>query len=437
MPITPERTVPARPSPPLARVGVIASWLLLGACGDADSASDAPRRARAVDARDSAGITLRTIAADPTALPVWTLANEPVFVVNSASTGDSTALSLVGPARLLADGGGVLLDVELRQLVVFDATGAYRRTLGRAGDGPGEIRSLATLQVLAGDTIAGFDQQLSRLSFWHADVGAVRQLTVTDADPDARFTYRAWSWQDSLLVALELGYTPAPPLSPDRPVARWPTRASLALRDAAGRTLGQSPEFAGMYSGVSARGDGRLPFSHVPFVALARDAVYFGSGDAFTIGALDPAFRWASDLRWPAQTEPLTADEVAAVREESVELLAQRIPLERAQQALTEPFLPELLPNTRPSIGRALVDAGGRLWVERFEAPRLGSQLQTPATRWTVLEADGTPRAVVQLPPFTRLEDVRGNRALVVRRDSLDVEYAAVFVLDTSAQVTR
>jgi hypothetical protein len=192
-----------------------------------------------------------------------------------------------------------------------------------------------------------------------------------------------------------------------------------------------------MYSGVSARGDGRLPFSHVPFVALARDAVYFGSGDAFTIGVLDPAFRWASDLRWPAQTEPLTAEEIAAVRDESVRLLAQRIPLERAQQALTEPFLPALLPTNRPSIGRVLVDANGRLWVERFEAPRLGSQLQTPATRWTVLEADGTPRAVVQLPPYTRLEDVRGSRVLVVQRDSLDVEFAAAFVLDTASQVVR
>jgi hypothetical protein len=80
-------------------------------------------------------------------------------------------------------------------------------------------------------------------------------------------------------------------------------------------------------------------------------------------------------------------------------------------------------------MGRVFVDDRDRLWVERFEAIRLGAQLQTPATRWTILDADGTPIAALVLDPYTRLEDVRHDRAIVVRRDSLDVEYLAAYRL--------
>ncbi len=388
------------------------------------------RAANAIEVTDSAGVRLTTIVAAPEAMPTWRLEAQPRVTVTGATIGDSTALSLVGPARWLGDGGFVALDLDNQQLVVFDSAGTLRRAMGRTGAGPGEMRSIVTMAVQRGDTITTYDQSLLRLSFWHPASGYVRQVGVIDADPDRLFTWQAWSWQDSLIVTLELGITPPPPLAADQSAVRWQTRASVALRDVQGRTLARSPEFDGMYSALTPKSDARLPYSNLPFVALAANAVHFGSGVDFTIGQLSPAFTVASHVRWPAQREPLTAAEVESVRVESVRLLAERVPLERAQSAFRESFLPELLPAFRPSIGRVLVDDRERLWVERFEPLRLGSPLQTPSTRWTVLAPDGSPVASVQLPPYTRLEDVRADRALVVQRDSSDLEYLAVYRLE-------
>jgi len=410
---------------PLARTTAL--LLTLAACAGDDRS--ATRRDSSVQITDSAGVRLVTITSSPADLPAWRLADEPLYTITGATTGDSMALSLVGQVRWLADGGVVALDLEGSRLVVFDSTGRFMRALGRRGAGPGEMQWLTSMAVQRGDTITTYDRSLRRLSFWHAEHGYARQVSLNESDANDISPMDAWAWQDSLVVVMLMRIPPPPPLLPGRTVVRWPMMMSLAVRNDSGRTLGTSPEFDGSYSALDAGGDSRLPFANVPFVALGPSAVYFGSGVDFRLRRLAPTFVLDEDMRWPRQQEPLTATEVDGVREESIRLLAQRIPLERAQRAFVGSFLPELLPVARPAIGRVFVDDRGRLWVERFEAVRLGSQLQTPATRWTILDADGTPIAALVLDPDTRLEDVRNDRAIVVRRDSLDVEYLAAYRL--------
>ena len=193
--------------------------------------------------------------------------------------------------------------------------------------------------------------------------------------------------------------------------------------------LRTSPTFDGMYTGVFADGDTRLPFSNQPFVAIASNRIYFGSGAEFRLAYLTPEFAFGGEIRWPMQHELLTGEEVARVHDEAVELLAQRLPPERVREHFIMNFLPEILPQYRPAIGRVLVDPDQRIWVERFEALRLGSQLQTPGDRWTVLAPDGLPLATVALPLHTRLEAVRGKRVAVVQRDSVDIQTIAVYDL--------
>jgi hypothetical protein len=89
-------------------------------------------------------------------------------------------------------------------------------------------------------------------------------------------------------------------------------------------------------------------------------------------------------------------------------------------------FAPEILPKLRPAISRVFVAPDANLWVERFEATRLGSPVQKAGERWTVLTADGEPVARLTIPTGSRLEDVRGTRVVLVLRDSLDVQTVAV-----------
>jgi hypothetical protein len=349
---------------------------------------------------DSAGVRITSITVAPESLPVWTLDTEPRHVLTGAETGDETAFAFIGPVKFLANGGMVIGDVASGRLIVYDARGAFVRFHGRRGEGPAEMRRLESITLKPGDTLATFDPGLRRLSFWHPDTGFLR------------------------IVVLQVSTTPQNSVPPGTGVRRWPTRAQLTLRGASGSIVNRSATFDGMYTGLSERGDIRLPFSNRPFVALAPDRAYLGSGNTFEITSLDRSLQLTDVIRWPAREEPLTSSEVDAVRAEAIALISRR-PL--PPNLFADHFAAELLPAKRPAIGRVFVDRDGRLWIERYEATRMGTAVQKPGDQWSILRDDGMPIAIFRLPPSTRLEDVRGDEVVVVRRDSLDVQSVAVY----------
>jgi hypothetical protein len=375
-----------------------------------------------LEVSDSAGVRITTITATPESLPVWTLETEPRRVLTGAETGDETAFAFIGAVRFLSNGGLVLGDVASGRLILYDAQGRFVRFHGRRGEGPGEIRRLESVTVKPGDTLATFDPGLRRLSFWLPDSGFYRSMNLADDGSLDSFPIDAAPWNSHVIV-MQLSATPQGDVPSGSGVRRWPTRMQLMLRDSGGAIVHRSPVFDGMYSGLSENADIRLPFSNRPFVALAPDRLYFGSGDVFTLTWLDASLRVAGIIRWPAKQERLTSGEVDSVRAEAIATLSRR-PL--PPNPFVMHFAPDILPEVRPAIGRVFVDREGRIWIERFEAMRMGA-VQKPGNQWTILRDDGLPIAILQLPSQTRLEDVRGDEVVVVRRDSLDVQTVAVF----------
>ena len=403
----------------LLRRTVVAAALATFACGRNDIAPSQ------IDVIDSAGVRITTITAAPESLPVWTLETEPRRVLTGTETGDETAFAFIGAVRFLSNGGLVLGDVASGRLILYDAQGRFVRFHGRRGDGPGEIRRLGSITVKPGDTLATFDPGLRRLSFWLPDSGFLRSMSLAGDGSLDSFPIDAAPWSDSRVIVLQLSTTPQGNVPPASGVRRWPTRVQLMLRDSSGTMADTSPAFSGEYTGLTEGADIRLPFSHRPFVALARDRVYYGSGDTFMLTWLDSSFRVAGIIRWPANQERLTSGEVDSVRAEAVARLSRR-PLPANPFAMH--FAPEILPEFRPSIGRVFVDREDRIWIERFEAMRMGP-VQKPGNQWTILRDDGLPVAVLKLPASIRLEDVRGDEVVVTRRDSLDVQTVAVYRL--------
>jgi hypothetical protein len=418
---TPSSTVMMRHA--FRRSWSVAIALLAAAC---DTGDPSGTRADLVTA-DSAGLRITTIERAPQSLPVWQLTTAPDRVLSSTASGDTTGLSAVGPVRWLDDGGVLVTDLDQMRLLLFDSTGAFRRALGRKGAGPGELRYIASVSVDRGDTVTTFDGALRRLSVWHPDSGFVRLVSLGDAGALEAWPEAAWRWQDSLIVVLQLAVTPRPAPPPEGAVRRWPMRAALTVRDRDGRVRTTTPSFDGMYTGLFSNGDTRLPFSNQPWVTVTDDRVYFGSGVDFRLAYLASTSAPAGEVRWPAQHEALTRAEVDTLRDEIAAAAFSNMPLAEARAALAMNFAPEILPENRPAIGRVFVDDAARLWVERFEPGQLGPRLPRPSDRWTVLASDGRPIARVLLPPGTRLEDVHGDRAVVVQRDSLDVPYIRVY----------
>lgn len=374
-------------------------------------------------ARDSAGIRVVDVLSQPSSLSQWTLDPVPLRVLTGMETGDEVAFAFVGPVRFLKDGGLVVADVASSRLLIYSSDGRYARALGRRGDGPGEMRRIESVTVDSSGVIATFDPSLRRLSYWSLETGFLNGVTIAESGSLESWPADVLPWRDSLLVVFQLAITPQESLPPASGLRRWPMRAQVTLRDSAGRVLKPSPTFEGMYTGLDERGDTRLPFSNRPFVAPATDRVYFGSGDSFRIAWLDTAFNTSGEIRWPVRDERLTSQEVEGVRREAIALISRR-PL--PPDPFARSFAPEILPENRPSIGRVFVDDSGLLWVERFEATRLGTAVQMPGDQWSILRDDGQPVAILNLPPKTRLEDVRGDNVIVVRRDSLDVQTVAI-----------
>lgn len=375
---------------------------------------------------DSAGVRITTVQASPSALVEWALDTISRLTVTGAGTGDSAAFSHVGSARWLNDGRIVVADAGAERLLLFDSTGTLARTLGRAGDGPGEFRNLASVSVLPGNTLLTFDGSLRRLTTWQPDSGYRGSIRVGGTSPESWPT-DAWLWQDGKrVVVLQLSVTSRDSIPPAAGVRRWPMRARLTLQDSVGTLLASSRTFAGMYTGIYEGGDTRLPFSNQPFAAASRDRVYFGSGSTFELSYLNSDFAEAGEVRWPQQREDLTREEVEAVKAEAMALAAGRLPPDQLAKRFEMNFAAQILPKERPAIGRVFVDDQDRVWVERFEATRLGSRIQKAGDRWIVLSRDGAPLARLILPNSTRLEDVHGMQALVVISDSLDVPMIAV-----------
>ncbi|MGH7695797.1 MAG: 6-bladed beta-propeller [Gemmatimonadaceae bacterium] len=396
------------------------AFLILANCRANDSKDSASTTV------DSAGVRITTINASPSALDEWALAPATDLTLTGAETGDSAAFAYVGASRWLSDGRIVVVDAEARRLLLFDDKGRLVKTLGRRGAGPGEFRNVSSVTVLPGDSLLTFDRSLRRLTVWHPESGYVRGMPVGGTSLES-WPEDAWLWQRGNVVVLQLSITPQDSIPPGAGgVRRWPMRARLTLLDTSGRALGSSPQFDGMYTGIYERGDTRLPFSNRPFAAVGRDRIYFGSGATFALAYLNSEFAAVGELRWPAQREDLSQAEVAAVKAEAVALAGTRVPPDQLVRPFEINFAAQILPRERPAIGRVFVDHNDRLWVERFEATRLGSSLQKAGDRWTVLNRDGAPVARLRLPSATRLEDVRGTRALLVVRDSLDVQTVVV-----------
>jgi hypothetical protein len=404
--------------------------LILGAAAFAVACSNTPRGDAGATTTDSAGIRITTVSeAAVRSLPEWRLAEPPENVFDAATTGDSTAFALIGSVRWLGNGAVVVTDLGGTRLHVYDSTGAYRGALGRRGQGPGEFRTITSVTPMRADSFAVFDATQRRLTVWSAARGYVRQVGLQDGGSLESWPSDAWPWRDSLIVVLQLSITPQPQLSSGETVKRWPMRARLALRDTSGQVIASSSTFDGTYTALFSKGDAHAPFSYKAFAALAGDRVVIGSGDKFQLTTLGPAFGAASEIRAPTLDEPFDRAEAKRVYDEAVSHVSRFMSVARAKERLALSFDPAMFPERRPSIGRVLADDAGRLWVERFEPMRLGAELQTPGSRWTVLAPEGRPIARLQLPPHTRLEAVRGNRVAVVRWDELDVQSAAVYLV--------
>lgn len=393
------------------------------ACG-----TDAEVAAESVVRRDSGSVQ---IVENSSALwgegARWSVDRTPIFALAAASDApDMYDFQRLLQVYRLADGSVVVLDMGEPFVRAFDAKGGLLWSAVRRGDGPGEIRDPALLSRIRGDSLVVEDSRTPRsllLSPEGQVVGTLpsRLVPAPDGGAGDRMLYPAVRLQDGSLVA----YTPVMRREQMQGVGmvvpKWP--AYLMSRN------GDSVSALGDWSLITAA-QLSAPSVHIVFgarAALAQtpDGFLYGFPTTPELRLYDASGAVRAILRTPGSRRAAEASEIDAARSQLAHAMMN--PRRAALRA------DELLVDSIPAYGRAVVGTDGVIWRERFDpaAPPAISGLARldRGAVWDVHDASGTWLGGVQLPPGFYLTDAGTDWVAGIHSDSGDVQSPLVHAL--------
>ena len=384
---------------------------------------------------DSAGVEIVTIAGSVSTLPEWSLSEVPLTEVSGNA---APYIGRVGEVAFWGERGLLVEDRMASQLYAVETNGGWHLLAG-TGDGPGEIRGVAQLSVLAGDTVHAFDYGPYRISEFGPDGQFLNSIPVDPGVAVRGTTVRdAWALGSGrfLLFGGNLGDWPPPPGQVQLVVPEGVIR----IISADGTPQVSPLWFPGdPYVVIDGPRTTLSPFWNRPFVAVGGGRILHGSGLDYELALLDDSLRPTRLIRWLDWRESLSGDVLDALRD-TIDVgfasMRTRFPA-AAEQRVDAIFHPDVLPDLLPAIHSALLDEDGRMWVARFQPfEDLGERnsgnnlIQWRQEEiWHVLDVAGLPIARFRLPARTRLLAVQRDRVAVVTRDEFDVEHVRAFAI--------
>lgn len=357
--------------------------------------------------RDSAGIAIvesfRPAWGDSAR---WRIDPEPLIDLAESGTGDPYNFYGVRSIKRLSDGSLVVANRGSNEIRMFSADGAFVRSAGGYGEGPGEFSNLQQI-VLAGDSIIAQDIR-SRITLFGPDLEHIRTMRLDDYVAGLRYLGGGTMVVQSVMNFPEL-----------YGLVRYPEALLLYdLEGTRGDSIGSTP---GAESYVTEVLSGTPLFVRQALVETHEGRIYSGASDHLQVEELDSGGDTVRILRIPDFPLSLTAQQVEAERQARLD-----IPL---PQGVTSrpPHIVEALenmpsPTTRPAYRSMRVDATGAIWLRPF----LGFSEEGGPEHWLVLGPDGAWLGSVEIPEDFRIMDIGIDEILGVWIDELDVQHPQV-----------
>lgn len=352
----------------------------------------------------------------------WSISRRPLLTIGVLAGPEEYQFVAVSSAARQSDGKLVVVDAGARSVRLYDGEGLFLKTLGGPGSGPGEFRDPGPVFVTRGDTVVVWDQSLFRITRFDpqgglAGVRTVDLGTIAKAVEPPLFPGTLEPLRDGgLLVRLIEKRKDLP-----SGIFRQP---SGALRVSGDLSKTDTLMFFGDIEQISVE----APFGRWPIpVPLGRRSwithqgspsrICIGDQEAPQIECFGPGGS-RTLLRWSWERTPVTKEEVAEWREESVRLYGQKMSEDEVLRMLDQVPVPAV----RPDYSRITLDRLGYLWVEVGPAARGPA----PGVDHLVFDPEGALLGVVRVPPI-RILEIGDDYVLGVHHDELEVEYLQVF----------
>ncbi len=324
--------------------------------------------------------------------------------ISGEGPGDSVRFGKIGfmnrqaSVAVLPSGALAVADGRDKRILLFDRTGKLIHSQGRAGDGPGEYRTIGWIGRCGGD------------SLYVLDVGAAR-ITVLDSTAKLvrEFRMPVATWKIGCNDAGELITMASPVQAGYQPSADAPLlRSTVFMFSPTGDTIAR----------IDSVPAGRnRPMAAITEIARTRDRVLIGTGDSALIETFSPSGSRLGVLRFSIPNRiPTQAEYDAWI--DSVYLAP--IPKGKQRDGLRKYVSGVPRPARAPGYKQMFVDSLGNAWAVPFwpldtlqylygVAP-IGSALQT-----------------IQLPSSVHVIEIGPDYIIGWRTDSDDVDHVVVY----------
>jgi hypothetical protein len=303
-------------------------------------------------------------------------------------------------------GNVYLPDFYRHRIVIVGASGRVVRMMGRRGSGPGEFRSIRTVQVLPGDSLLVFDGGLGRVSVFEP---------YSDREAYAVTLRGAAPW------AVERTRSNAAYLARYEPGFQFGQGAQAGLRLDRVRVLNRDG---------TPRAD-LLSFPARSFI-VAHESVTpnpWGDNGFVRLDSKDRLhYVWSDTLG--VATHDLRGQRVAAFRFDYAPPPVTRADLDRELSTVPESMRPRLaaaledsLPSRWPAVRGLLVDDHDRIWLEL--AGPLDQEVE-----WAAFSTAGAYLGSMLVPAGTAVYQIRGGSVYVKKEDEDGASRLALYRMD-------
>ena len=345
----------------------------------------------------------------------WKLEPEPVLRIGGALDGPLAFTSVYGSFRL-ADGRIAVADGSSNEVRLFSSRGAFIRSFGRRGQGPGEFNHLWALNRSA-DTIIGLDAS-GRAQFFSPD-GTLLRSFGRPVLRGGRAPIRAGFLSNGSAVLF--GFDLETEMTGNEQLLWFRVQRQEASGDTADLFRLPAYETVG-----SSRPVGEMNWTPVGTVVATDQRVCAGFPATFDITCFDAAGRPLIRVVRTMERKRITEADRQFLRDAHVAAnpRTSRPVLERETAAF-------VFADLAPAFGTMLIASNGDLWVSEFHRamgrPGPGSWIAPSApVQWSVFNRQGDWIAEISLPARFVPYDV-GDHVTGVSFDQDEIERVVVY----------